>query len=364
MAAVTPERRRMTRLDRMIASSVLGATILVAGVFLILNMLIELVSQLSVLDQGQYHVPQMLLYVLLLMPYRLILFFPVASLLGAVVGLNHLAASHALVVIRTSGVSVMRIARAVLIGMVPFLALVMILSEGLGPKSEVFAKTLHAQWISDGRVHHQQTSYWWRDGNAFFHATANESGHHLKRVMRFAFDGSGQLIQEDTAASAAYKQHAWTLNDLNSSLLHKTSVQQTSHPSVNWASRVTPNWLALNHVPPEKQNIIDLIKNLSFREDNQLESESLKYALWRRVFQPVISLLMALMGLPFVMGPLRERGAGVRVGAAVLFGVGAYVFSQFLGPLTLLLRLPPLAAAVAPALLLSVLSWICLRKVR
>lgn len=354
----------MKHIDRMIAQAVLWATGMVVSVFLVLNVLIELVSQLNYLDTGQYHIWQMLAYVLLLMPYRVILFFPVACLLGSVVGLNHLASMRALVVIRTSGVSVHQIGRAVLLGILPFLLIVLCLGEGWGPKAEAYGKYLRLSWMSNGHIHNHQKAYWWRDGQAFFHAVASENGKNLKRIMRFTLNADERILQEDTARSAAFGAHAWTLKQLRSSMIGQNKVHGQSKQTARWKTVLTPAWLALSNVPPEKQNLVDLIGNLQFRQHNNLESQSLNYAFWRRFLQPINCLLMGLMGLPFVMGPLRERGSGVRVGAAVLFGVGAYVLGQFLGPLTLLLRLPPFAAAVAPALLLSVLVKIFLRRVR
>ncbi|WP_040187389.1 LptF/LptG family permease, partial [Legionella pneumophila] len=74
-------------LDRYIAKTVLSAIGLVTLMLVGLQIFILFVNQIDDLGRADYGIVQAGVFVLLQMPYQVYLFFPIASLLGCLVGL-------------------------------------------------------------------------------------------------------------------------------------------------------------------------------------------------------------------------------------------------------------------------------------
>ena len=103
----------MNILDRYIARSVLaaiGVVILVIGALLTLMLFI---SEVDNLGDGNYTFGKILIWMALMLPARLYLVLPVVALLGSLLALGALAAGSELVVIRSAGVSMKRLAISV-----------------------------------------------------------------------------------------------------------------------------------------------------------------------------------------------------------------------------------------------------------
>src|SRR6478735_8570381 len=93
-------------LERYIAKTVLASIGLVTLMLVGLQIFILFVNQLDDLGKVDYGLAQASVFVLLQMPYQVYLFFPMASLLGCLVGLGVLANHSELIVMRAVGLSI------------------------------------------------------------------------------------------------------------------------------------------------------------------------------------------------------------------------------------------------------------------
>jgi lipopolysaccharide export system permease protein len=126
----------MKLLDRYIGIAVASSIGLVLLVLLSLDSFFRLVRELNEVGEGNYTYLEMLLYLVLTTPYRIVEFFPVAALLGAIIGLGTLASHSELVVMRAAGVSILRVAGSVMKTGLLFIIAVMLLSEYVVPGAE------------------------------------------------------------------------------------------------------------------------------------------------------------------------------------------------------------------------------------
>ncbi|MEO8223694.1 MAG: LptF/LptG family permease, partial [Gammaproteobacteria bacterium] len=95
--------------------TILGTTGLVLAVLLSLGAFIEFVGQLNDIGVGDYRLQDALIYVLLQMPSVVAQMLPIATLLGALLGLGSLASRSELIVLQAAGVSPRGLARSVLL---------------------------------------------------------------------------------------------------------------------------------------------------------------------------------------------------------------------------------------------------------
>ena len=123
----------MRILDYYIRSSVIWATCLVVFVLLGIESFIEFINELSSIGVGKYGVMSVFTYVIMQLPSDVYQFFPVAGFLGGLIGLGRLATTSELIVMRAAGVSITRIAWAVVKAALLMLIVVTIIGEWGAP---------------------------------------------------------------------------------------------------------------------------------------------------------------------------------------------------------------------------------------
>ncbi len=149
-------------LDWYIGRTIIATTILVLTTFIGLSGIIKYVEQLRKVGNGTYDLMQALLFVVLSIPRDIEMFFPMAALLGALIGLGALAASSELVVMQAAGFSKLDIGLSVLKTAVPLMIIITLLGEWGAPQAQKAARDLRAFATSGGQILSVRTGVWAR----------------------------------------------------------------------------------------------------------------------------------------------------------------------------------------------------------
>ena len=128
--------------DLYIAKTLFGAVTLTLSVLLGLSALIKFVEQLRKLGEGDYDMMVALVYVLLSLPRDLEQFFPMATLLGGLIGMGLLATHSELVIMQAAGLSRWNIIGSAMKSSVVMILIVMAVGEFVTPASEAKAKQI------------------------------------------------------------------------------------------------------------------------------------------------------------------------------------------------------------------------------
>src|SRR4030067_2789389 len=95
----------MNLLTRYLGREIYLSVALVFAALIMLFAFLDLIHELNVMGQGQYHLRYVLLFVILTIPGHVYELFPVAVLVGTIFALVEVAASSELTVYRVSGAS-------------------------------------------------------------------------------------------------------------------------------------------------------------------------------------------------------------------------------------------------------------------
>ena len=123
-------------LDWYIARTLLGTVTVTLSVLIGLSALIKFVEQLRKVGEGNYDMLAALVYVLLSLPRDLEQFFPMAVLLGGLIGMGVLASNSELTIMRAAGVSIGRIVWAVMKPMLALMLVGILIGEYVAPLTE------------------------------------------------------------------------------------------------------------------------------------------------------------------------------------------------------------------------------------
>ncbi|GGB67824.1 LPS export ABC transporter permease LptG [Shewanella inventionis] len=352
----------MRILDFYIARVIVSTSALCLLILTGLSGIIKWVDQLRVVGRGSYTLIDAGIYVLFLVPRDVEMFFPMAVLLGALIGMGMLASNSELVVMQASGMSRLQITQSAMKTAIPLMIMVMVLGEWGAPAAEKSAKELQAVKVSGGSLIKSHRGIWAKDGDMFVNIGEVQSIDMLNNVSLYRFDDELALTDVTHANKAIFIDDVWQLSGVVTTYVQDERVIREHLDKDTWTSSLTPDKLSVVSVKPESLSIRGLLDYLDYLEVNEQDSSRYELALWRKIMQPVTVAVMMLVALSFVFGPLRTVTMGARVLLGVVAGFSFYISNQIFGPMSIVYELPAFVGAVTPSILFTILAMHYIRK--
>ncbi|MGB6138562.1 MAG: LPS export ABC transporter permease LptG [Shewanella sp.] len=352
----------MKILDLYIARMIVSTSALCLLILTGLSGIIKWVDQLRVVGRGNYTMMDAGVYVLFLVPRDIEMFFPMAVLLGALIGMGMLASNSELVVMQASGMSRLQITQSAMKTAIPLMIMVMVLGEWGAPVAEKSAKELQAVKVSGGSLIKSNRGIWAKDGDMFVNIGEVQNVDMLNSVSLYKFNDNLELTSVTHAEKAVFTGDLWQLSGVENTSVQDDRVVREFLETDEWQSTLTPDKLSVVSVKPESLSIRGLVDYLDYLETNQQDPSRYELALWRKIMQPITVAVMMLVALSFVFGPLRTVTMGARVLLGVVAGFSFYISNQIFGPMSLVYELPAFVGAVAPSVLFTALAIHYIRK--
>lgn len=346
----------MKYLTRYIASTVITHVLLVTLILIGVQSFLGLVAEMGSLGQSHYNIAYALLVVTCHMPGYTYQLFPVAGLIGSMIGLGRLASTGELVVMQAAGFSQVQVARAVLVSAFIMMVVVTLCGEWLAPKLNWQADKIKNQAL--GKVLTADASHLWqRQGKRYIFLQHMLSANTAQHGLTFSYNSQGDLDYMMSAAEVKKVNNGkWEWDNARKTtfkngqpILHKFAPKQFILMSAN--SRLAD----INRQNNSYLTLPGLYSQIKAAQNIGLTTVTMRFDFWHRVLQPITTLIMICLGVPFVFGAMREVGAGWRVVIGISVGFVFYVLNQVLGPLCLVLQIHPLIAALTPSILFFVI---------
>lgn len=352
-------------LDRYIGRTILNTILMTLFMLVSLSGIIKFVDQLRKVGQGDYSAASAGMYTLLSIPTDIEIFFPMAALLGALLGLGTLATRSELVVMQASGFTRMQIAASVMKTAIPLVLLTMAIGEWVAPQGEQMARNFRAQQMYGGSLLSTQSGLWAKDGSDFIYIQRVSGDKELTGVNIYHFDQQDRLLSVRYAATATFEDNLWRLSQVDESdLSNPNKVTGSQTLTGEWKTNLTPEKLGVVAMNPDSLSISGLHDYSKYLRQSGQESSRYELNMWGKIFAPFSVAVMMLMALSFIFGPLRSVPMGVRVVTGIFFGFVFYVLDQIFGPLSLVYNIPPVIGALLPSILFLLISVYLLLKRR
>ncbi len=350
-------------LDRYIGRTIFNTIMMTLFMLVSLSGIIKFVDQLRKVGQGTYSAVDAGIFTILSVPTDIEVFFPMAALLGALLGLGALATRSELVVMQASGFTRMQVATAVMKTAIPLVFLTMAIGEWVSPVGEQMARNYRAQQLFGGSLVSTQNGLWAKDGHDFIFIEHVQGDNQINGVNIYHFDNNNKLLSVRYATSAQYENGSWQLSQVDESVLSSpTRITGSQTLTGEWKTNLTPDKLGVVALDPDSLSISGLYNYVKYLKQTGQEASRYQLNMWRKIFAPLSVAVMMLMALSFIFGPLRSVPMGVRVVTGICFGFLFYVLDQIFGPLSLVYNIPPLLGAVLPSALFLVISIYLLLK--
>ncbi len=354
----------MTLLDWYVGSYVLRATGLALFVLVALFVFVTFVDDLDTVGKGDYTLWHAVTYVILIIPRLAFAAFPVATLIGSLVGLGILASNSELTVLRASGISPARITLAVMKTGVVLMVAALVIGEWIAPQGERLAEERRSLAV-DKRLS-LKTGYrlWIRDGESFVNVGQVLPDNRMQDIYIYDFDVSRRLRTATHASGATYADGRWLLEDVKQSQIRPDGVTKHAYQALEWQLSFAPDLVKVVMVKPDQLSAQGLYKYLNYLKSNGLDTAYYEYALWQKLVYPIATGVMVFLAIPLVLGKLRAAGIGPRLVVGVLAGIGFHIMQRVAGQAGVVYGISPILSAVAPtALFLTFAIWM-MRRVR
>jgi lipopolysaccharide export system permease protein len=283
---------------------------------------------------------------------------PFAMLVGAMACYLNLSRRHELVVARSAGVSAWQfIAPAVVIAMLIGIA-ASTLYNPVAVQLRESSVRLEPELFLRGRIEDAAGGHWIRqrsdDGQAIINAaSSSQRGQRLAGVSIFRFDDQGHFRDRIEAKSALLEPGYWQLEDARIYAIGAPPDDRNQH---RVSTSVTAAQLQESFVPPETVSFWQLGSQITLAEDAGLSGAGYRLQYYQLLMQPLYFAAMVMLAAAVSLRFFRFGGVQRMVLAGLCGGFFLFVFAKFTGDLSQANMMPPLAAAIMPALIAGVIG--------
>ena len=351
------------RLSRYIGINVFTAIMVSLIAIIGLDLVAGIVDQMGDIKRN-YRFADVLIYVVTKLPSTIYEYIPLASLIGCLVGLGMLATNSEVVVMRASGISLIRIVLMVFKPVLVFVLIAALIGEYFSPYLDQLADS-RRDYLRKGESALDSTSgFWAREGSEFIHFNAVFPGGVLFGVTRYKLDDERKLKEASFSSRATFNKAEgfWVEENVSSTLFVEEQTYTRKWVTRKWQTELTPEVLTLNILPADALSAGALSNHIDYLDERKADAAKYRLAFWEKVFQPLSILGLVLVGIAFVFGPLRQATVGFRVFVGVLFGISFKLISDILGPLSIVFEMPPMLAILAPIVVCFAIGLVLLRK--
>ena len=344
--------------------TILVMTALVLVVLLALAGMFEFIAELDD-TQGDYQTPQAVMYALLRLPQLAFEMLPVAALIGSLLGLGALAGSSEIIVMRSAGLSVMRLASMVAVAGLSMLILTGLLGEFIGPPLDYYARNmrLEARYGQDDDRLGQEA--WVKDGQVFLHLERVSSEFEFGSIYVYRFNEYDELESIARAENSGIDDNdQWVLENFRETRFVDDGVQVVQSSLAVESFDINPEVLGISLVKPQSLSGRGLFSYINYMKRNSLDADRYETELWYRIARTATIMIMPVLALAFVFGSLRTGGAGARLMMGIVIGLGYYLASEMLANSGQVFDLNPAVVAWLPSGLLLIITVFALNRVR
>lgn len=356
----------MSILDRYLAKTVVGGTLLVLAILIALTTFFAFLGEVDRIGTGDYGLTDALEFTLLSIPQQAWEVFPVAALIGTLLGVGGLASGSELVAMRASGLSLLQLARSAVIGGVALAVVALLLGDIVAPPAEQYAQYRRAVAVYGELSVAGGQGVWARDGRTFVNVRQlSDQQQRIDGIFIFEFGDDGRLVRSVQASAARYGTDGWSLENVEETEVAADGTTSTARAAVRaWDTQLSPDLLHLFVVDPGALSALGLNRYVDYLKSNGLDATRYQHAFWSKLVAPVSVIVMVLLALPFTMGQDRGGGAGKRLLFGLLIGVAFFMANRVLSFSGAVFELNPVLLAWAPTAVLAAAAFWALSRNR
>ena len=351
-------------LDRYLGRIILKYTLISMVALLGLFTFATFIDQLGDLGKGEYDLYAAIRYVLLVIPRTIYELFPMAALLGTIIGLSILASDSELIVMRASGISILQITSAALKMGGLFIIASILIGELVSPYTENRAQQGKAEALQKNLVQQTPFGLWMRDRQTYVNIGEIFPDLTLSKLKRFEFGDSNKLRSLVSAKSATFEDTHWTTHWVQQTTIEPGGeTTALFRPAAKWQTSITPQILSVFLIQPDQLSFLQLSRYINHLNNNRQKTAPYELAFWNKIMLPLSTAVMVILAIPFAFANIRSGTLGQSLFFGIMLGIGFYVANKSIGYLVLAYELSPMLGATLPVIGFLMLAMVMMRLI-
>lgn len=339
----------MTILDKYLAREILKCFVIVLAVVLGLYVIVEFFNRADNFMEAGLSVARLIRFLQLKLPQIIVQITPIGILLAVLVAFGLMNKRNEIIALKSGGVSVYFLLRAVLAIAVLFGIILFFLSETVVPITISKANRI---WLSEVKkkaaVSARQKNIWIKGNRAiYFIKYFNHRDQSISGVTLNYFNEEFKLSRRVDASRAIYRNNQWEFFDVMEQEFNASSktYDVRFYPQRAEAVDFLPEDLQRVFKKSEEMNIVELFSYIREVEQEGYDATAFRVDLHARFAFPVLAIIVCIIGTGIGVKRKGREGLSINIafGAAVVFLY--WVFHSFCLSLGYGGMLPPFVAA-------------------
>jgi lipopolysaccharide export system permease protein len=350
--------------DRYIANTLLTYSIVVLLVWLSLYSFFNFLAELNSVGKVNYTILAAFKYIVLQLPEVAYDQVSPVILLGCVLGMGHLATTGQLIILRASGISILKITWLTLKNAIIFLICLTLIGELVAPTLTTYAENERSNALGLNSLSSSQDGFWIRDGDNFINVENNVDGSLFNGITVIEVNKSNKIERVVESKSAIFDGQNINMDSTNIFSINSTNLfDDIALKERNlYKKRVAFDQDLINSLEKEPKDLttLTIVKQIQFLTDNKLRAEVFEVELYKRLVKPITLVAMILLAMLFIFGSTRDATLGRKIFFGVAIGLSFELISRIGGALALSFDFSPLLSAFIPAMAIMIIATIAL----
>ena len=347
--------------DRYIANTLLTYSIVVLLVWLSIYSFFNFLAELNSVGTVNYTILEAFKYIILQLPEVAYNQVSAVILLGCVLGMGHLATTGQLIILRASGISILKITWLTLKNAIIFLILITMVGELVAPTLTTYAENERSIALGQNSVSSSQDGFWIRDGDNFINVKNNVDGSVFNDITVIEVNNESNEIERVVNSKSAIfdgqniNMESTNIFSINSSNLYDDIALKERNL---YKKRVAFDQDLIDSLEKEPKDLttFTILKQIQFLTDNKLRAEVFEVELYKRLVKPITLIAMILLAMLFIFGSTRDATLGRKIFFGVAIGLSFELISRIGGALALSFDFNPLLTTFVPAIAIMIIA--------
>ncbi|MDC0981747.1 LPS export ABC transporter permease LptG [Candidatus Pseudothioglobus singularis] len=346
--------------DRYIANTLLTYSIVVLLVWLSIYSFFNFLAELNTVGTDNYTILEAFKYIVLQLPEVAYDQISPVILLGCVLGMGHLATTGQLIILRASGISILKITWLTLKNAIIFLIFLTLIGELVAPTLTTYAENERSNALGQNSLSNSQDGFWIRDGDNFINVENNVDGSLFNGITVIELNKSNKIKRVIESKSAIFDGQNINMDSTNIFSINSTNLfDDIALKDRNlYKKRVAFDQDLIESLEKEPKDLttLTIVKQIQFLTDNKLRAEVFEVELYKRLVKPITLVAMVLLAMLFIFGSTRDATLGRKIFFGVAIGLSFELISRIGGALALSLNFSPLLITFVPAIAIMIIA--------
>jgi lipopolysaccharide export system permease protein len=352
--------------DRYIAKTLLTYSLVVLLVWLSIYGFFNFLSELNSVGTLDYTILEAIKYIILQMPEVAYEQVSPVILLGCVLGMGHLATTGQLIILRASGISILKITWVTLKNALIFLTVIIVIGEAIAPILTNYAEIQRAKALGQNTLSKSQDGFWIRDGDSFINVENNIDGSLFNGITVIEVNNSNKVERIVESESAIFDGQTLEMDLTNIFSINSRNIfEDINTKERNLYKKIVAfdqDLIDSLEKEPKDLSTFRIIKQIQFLKDNKLRANIFEVELYKRLVKPLTLVAMILLAMLFIFGSTRDATLGRKIFFGVSIGLSFELISRIGGAIALSFDFSSLISSFAPPLVLMIVAIIILIK--